>query len=98
MPKVIATKTTAVRRTTANEKRTTKLLTSGPTHSRHVATVHDSWFQTRDHWGIRFGRKLSAQKCADCHRRKANFGRCLRNRRCRADVAEEMMAAAASLV
>jgi len=37
MPKVIATKTTAVRRTKANEKRTTKLLTSGPTHSRHVA-------------------------------------------------------------
>lgn len=41
MPKAIATKTTALRRTTANEKRTTKLLTSGPTHSRHVTTVHD---------------------------------------------------------
>ena len=39
MPKVIATKTTAVRRTKANEKRTTKLLTSGPTHSRHVASL-----------------------------------------------------------
>jgi len=42
MPKVIATKTTAVRRTKANEKRTTKLLTSGPTHSRHVAKLHGS--------------------------------------------------------
>ena len=40
MPKVIATKTTAVRRTKANEKRTTKLLTSGPTHSRHVTKIH----------------------------------------------------------
>jgi len=37
MPEALATKTTPPRRATANEKRTSKQLTLGPTHSRHGA-------------------------------------------------------------
>jgi len=64
MPKVIATKTTAVRRTKANEKRTTKLLTSGPTHSRHVAKTRPLLSAGRLNAGQRAQRRPRKQRNA----------------------------------